>query len=177
MEGRQRLYCPACRRPIYENPIPATCVVVLNSRDQVLLVKRSAMPKAGQWCLPGGFLELGESPETGALRELTEETGLEGKIDTLLGVVTTPSKQYHSALMVSYLITEYKGRPSPGDDASAVQWFDYTQLPTVAFESHRMFMRRYFRPDDIHWIKFRQKRLNQRTPMYRSTAGKFGALP
>ena len=118
IEGRQRLYCPDCSRPIYENPIPATCVVVVNESDQLLLVKRSVEPKIGHWCLPGGFMEIGESPEEGALRELAEETGLTGKIASLLGICATPSAHYHSVLMIGYLVTRHQGRLISGDDWS-----------------------------------------------------------
>ena len=144
IEGRERLFCRACARPIYENPIPATCMVVVNPADQVLLVKRSVEPKKGMWCLPGGFIELGEPPEAGALRELEEETGLNGTIDTLLGVCTTPSTLYGSVLMVGYLITDTHGRPVAGDDASQVLWFSIRDLPPIAFDSHRRFLDQYF---------------------------------
>jgi 8-oxo-dGTP diphosphatase len=143
LEGRERLYCRACARPIYENPIPATCMVVVNAIDQVLLVKRAVDPQKGKWCLPGGFIELGEPPEAGALRELTEETGLHGTIDTLLGVRTTPSRQYGSVLMVGYLITETRGLPVAGDDASQVRWFSSGDLPPIAFDSHQHFLDQY----------------------------------
>jgi len=143
IEGRQRLFCTACSRPIYENPIPATCIVVVNADDRVLLVKRSVEPKLGHWCLPGGFIELGESPESGALRELTEETGLTGSIERLLGVCTTPSVQYHSVLMVGYSVSEYKGTEIPGDDASEVRWFPIGNLPPIAFDSHLRFLKQY----------------------------------
>ena len=145
VEGRKRLYCRFCSRPIYENPIPATCIVVADGNDRVLLVMRAVEPKKGQWCLPGGFIELGESPEEGALRELVEETGLSGKINTLLGICTTPSSQYHSVLMVGYLITEYRGRLTAGDDARQVRWFDLHELPPIAFGSHQRFLDQYSR--------------------------------
>jgi 8-oxo-dGTP diphosphatase len=140
IDGRERLYCPACLRPIYENPLPATCAVVVNAERQVLLVKRSVAPKIGQWCLPGGFIELNEPPEQGALRELAEETGLAGSIHALLGVCTTPSRLYHSVLMVGYLITDFHGRIKPGDDASDARWFPLKELPPIAFDSHRRFV-------------------------------------
>lgn len=143
IEGRERLYCQACARPIYENPIPATCMVVVNTADQVLLVKRSVDPKKGRWCLPGGFIELAEPPESGALRELAEETGLKGIIDTLLGVCTTPSAKYGSVLMVGYLITDTHGLPVAGDDASQVRWFSICDLPPIAFDSHQRFLDQY----------------------------------
>ncbi len=144
VEGRKRLFCSACMRPIYENPIPATCLVVIDERQQVLLVKRKVDPKKGQWCLPGGFLELGESPEAGALRELAEETGLNGTLESMLGVLSTPSTQYHSVLLIGYLVTEFLGHLVPGDDATEARWFPYHQIPPVAFESHSQFMSRYF---------------------------------
>ena len=145
IEGRERLFCRACARPIYENPIPATCMVVVNTEDQVLLVKRSVDPRKGMWCLPGGFVELGEPPEAGALRELAEETGLNGTIDTLLGVCTAPSTQYGSVLMVGYLITDAQGLPVAGDDASQARWFSFHDLPPIAFNSHKRFLDQYFR--------------------------------
>jgi ADP-ribose pyrophosphatase YjhB (NUDIX family) len=144
IEGRDRLYCIACERPIYENPVPATCIVVVNSDRHILLVRRSVEPKIGEWCLPGGFLEIGETPENGALRELAEETGLSGEIESLLGVRTTPSQQYHSILMIAFSISQFQGQPAAGDDADDVDWFSRDQLPQIAFDSHRYFLDRYF---------------------------------
>ncbi|MCP4749018.1 MAG: NUDIX hydrolase [Desulfobacteraceae bacterium] len=143
-EGRQRPYCNHCSRPIYENPVPATCLVVVNPSNEILLVKRSVEPQKGQWCLPGGFMELGESPSHGALRELKEETGLTGQIKSLLGVSSSASMQYHSILMIGYLITSFKGRPEAGDDADAIGWFAFDRLPPVAFSSHQDFIYGHF---------------------------------
>lgn len=143
IEGRERLYCRTCERPIYENPIPATCMVVVDTFDQVLLVKRSVEPQKGMWCLPGGFIELYESPEAGALRELDEETGLNGTIDKLLGVCSTPSEQYGSVLMIGYLITDASGLLAAGDDASQVRWYSIRDLPPIAFKSHERFLDLY----------------------------------
>jgi ADP-ribose pyrophosphatase YjhB (NUDIX family) len=144
IEGRQRLFCQSCARPLYENPIPATCLVVANGKNQVLLVKRDVTPKKGQWCLPGGFIELGEGPEQGALRELSEETGLTGQIDRLLGVRRAPSALYHSVLMVGYLVRQFEGTPLAGDDAADVQWFSKMGLPPIAFDSHRYFLNQFW---------------------------------
>ncbi len=143
-EGSLRLFCEHCDEPIYENPIPATCLVVVDNRNRVLLVKRSVEPKKGFWCLPGGFMELSESPEKAALRELKEETGLSGRIEMLLGVSSNPSAMYNTVLMVGYLVRHYTGTLIAGDDANDAIYFRYAGLPEIAFESHARFIRMYY---------------------------------
>lgn len=145
VEGRRRLYCQACTEPIYENPVPASCLVVPDANGQVLLVKRSVEPKAGYWCLPGGFMELDEEPEQAALRELKEETGLEGRIVKLLGVTSTPSLLYQTVLMMGFWAARGKGELIPGDDAEAVAYFPLADLPEIAFNSHVRFIEDYCR--------------------------------
>jgi ADP-ribose pyrophosphatase YjhB (NUDIX family) len=118
--------------------------VVVDAEDRVLLVKRSVDPKKGFWCLPGGFMELGETPEQAALRELKEETGLAGKIDMLLGVLTNPSALYHTVLIVGYLVKSYSGSLIAGGDANDTALFHMNELPEIAFESHASFIRMYY---------------------------------
>jgi ADP-ribose pyrophosphatase YjhB (NUDIX family) len=142
-EGAIRRFCLGCNQPIYENPVPAVCAVVPNVDGQILLVRRGVAPKKGGWCLPGGFMELGESPESAVLRELQEETGLSGRVEYLLGLRSTPSRLYHTVLLGAYLVTPENGIPMAGDDAIAARWFGSTEMPTIAFDSHRSFIRRY----------------------------------
>lgn len=145
LEGASRLYCRDCKAPIYENPVPATSLVVVDRRDHLLLVKRNVEPKTGFWCLPGGFLELGESPEASALRELKEETGLSGRIERLLGIVTSQSDRYHTILMIGYLAAADSLDLKAGDDAADAAYFDPRNLPEIAFDSHVHFIDAYYR--------------------------------
>lgn len=149
VEGRLRLFCARCNEPHYENPTPASCLVVIDNQDRLLLVKRSVPPLIGHWCLPGGFIEIDESPETAALRELREETGVTGRIERLLGVTSSFSAQYDSVLIVGYLVTSATGELKPGDDASEVAYFPRDALPEIAFESHRRFIRDYYAASSI----------------------------
>ncbi len=144
-EGRIRLFCTQCNEPIYENPTPATCIVVIDNTERLLLVKRSVEPKKGFWCLPGGFIELGEMPDKAALRELKEETGLSGKIDTLIGATSSHSNMYNNTILIlCYLVKDYNGQLIAGDDAQDAAFFNYSQLPEIAFDSHEEFTRLYY---------------------------------
>ena len=144
IEGRTRRFCESCSTPIYENPVPATCTVIADPDNRILLVKRAVDPKKGFWCLPGGFMELRETPEEAGLRELKEETGLSGKIDMLLGLSTHTGKQYDTILMSGFLVRSYTGRPVAGDDAVAIRWFSKKDLPEIAFTSHMNFINIYY---------------------------------
>lgn len=137
IDGRDRLFCTSCDKPVYENPIPATAAVVFNEQNEVLLVKRNVEPKAGEWCLPGGFLEMHEAPEQGCLRELTEETGLKGEISGWAGNIISESPIYKSVLVTGYLIKNTTGKLKPGDDCEETAFFKTDPLPPIAFKSHR----------------------------------------
>jgi len=137
MDDRRRMICSACGRIDYENPVPATAAVVLDEEGAVLLVKRGAEPKIGEWCLPGGFVEVDETPETGCLRELREETGLNGEIASLLGIEMGNSHLYRAVMVVGYRIAGVRGVPRPGDDSVAVRYFKPHERPRLAFRSHQ----------------------------------------
>jgi ADP-ribose pyrophosphatase YjhB (NUDIX family) len=139
-EGAVRRFCRQCDQPVYENPVPAVCTVVPDGRGQILLVRRGVEPRRGDWCLPGGFMELKETPEAAALRELREEAGLNGRIECLLGLRATPSRIYHTILLAAYLVAPESGPPRAGDDATAADWFRCDRLPAIAFDSHRAFI-------------------------------------
>lgn len=139
LDGTERAFCLLCDRILYENPIPATCVVACQ-KGRILLVKRKFPPKANEWCLPGGFMELAEQPETAALRELAEETGLKGKVTGFLGAMATPGIIYNGLLILGFTVEIIAGEPVPGDDASEAAWFKKDRVPKLAFSSHAEFI-------------------------------------
>ncbi len=143
-EGRLRLFCERCGSPIYENPVPASCVIAADKNDRILLVKRSVAPREGMWCLPGGFMETDETPEEAALREFHEETGLTGKIKKLLGIVTHKSERYGSILVAGFIAENLGGKITPGDDASDAEFFAMDEMPEIAFDSHLYFIRIFY---------------------------------
>lgn len=137
IEGRERKYCTECGEILYRNPIPATAAIVINERDEMLLVKRNIEPGKDKWSLPGGFIEIDEDPREGCLRELREETSLEGEIDSIVEAFTNKSSMYDSVLVIGYRIKNTRGEIEAGDDAGEVSYFAIDSLPPIAFSSHR----------------------------------------
>jgi len=137
-EGRPRLYCESEERFVYENPIPAATGLVIDGEGRILLVLRSREPGLNEWALPGGFVEDGESPVDAAARELWEETGLRVSESSLIDVIYQESKFYRiSLLIIGYHFDEFSGDITPGDDAAEARFFRSSELPPLAFESHR----------------------------------------
>ena len=126
----------------YKYPRPAVtadCVVIGSAADSsryVLLIQRGNEPYKGCWALPGGFMDMDETLEQCALRELKEETGLtpSGDITELKSFSTVDRDPRGRTITVAFLIempmTEAKG----GDDAADARWFPLNELPPLAFD-------------------------------------------
>ena len=141
-EGRKRLRCNRCGAVIYENPIPASALMIPSPDDphKILLVKRAVEPCKGEYSLSGGFMEIDETPEECAIREMLEETGLQGKIKRLLGIDSQPSPQYKMVLLFGYEMEIIGGELTPSDDAQYADFFPLDNHPKIAFEAHQRFV-------------------------------------
>jgi 8-oxo-dGTP diphosphatase len=101
--------------------------IVLLRGDDVLLVRRAKPPGAGQWSLPGGAQELGETAEECARRELFEETGLSAGPVHMVAHVDSISRDGAGRVQYHYTILDFAahyeaGELAPGDDVSEAAW-------------------------------------------------------
>ena len=124
----------------YQYPRPAVtadCVVVTKeSEPQVLLIERGDEPFKGCWAIPGGFLNIDETTEQCALRELEEETGLKLNKAYQVGAYSKVDRDPRGrAITVAYLAIVDAPLPVTGlDDAARAKWFSINELPTLAFD-------------------------------------------
>ena len=131
-------------------PRPTAGVVCLRG-NEVLLIKRGNPPRQGQWSLPGGRIEWGETSEAAAMRELVEETGVQarllGLIDVVDGIMTSRetgliTRHY---IMVDYAALWLAGEPVAGDDAAEARFFDRDEaLAIVEWDVTRRVIRDAF---------------------------------
>ena len=136
IDGDKRYHCRNCNSIHYQNPKP-TATLICPKEDEVLLVQRAYEPGKGDWGLPGGFLELGETLEQGAIRELKEETNLNGKPIRLLGHCSHHNTIFGDVLLLGIeMKIENWSELKAGDDAAVAQLFELNNLPSLAFSCH-----------------------------------------
>ena len=142
-DGKNRFYCPGCHTIHYENPKP-TATLICPKNDNILLVKRATEPRKGLWCLPGGFIERGETPEAGAARELLEETNLKGTVKQILGICSHFNTIFGDILLVGMEIQIFDwSQIRAGDDAIEATLFPLEDLPDLAFPCHKNIVKMY----------------------------------
>jgi ADP-ribose pyrophosphatase YjhB (NUDIX family) len=104
--------------------------------DKVLLVRRSRAPRLGEWGLPGGAQELGETIFDAAIREVHEETGLTVQPVGIITAIDLIDRQEPGFIRFHYSIVEVaaryvSGELQAGDDVSEAQWVDPADVPTI----------------------------------------------
>ena len=123
-----------------DRPIVAVGAVILDG-DRVLLVQRGHEPLKGEWSLPGGAVELGESLEEALVREVREETSLDVTVGPVVEVFDSIRRDAGGRAEYHYVIIDYacrvrRGAPTAaarGTDAADVRW-----VPIAELDRYRM---------------------------------------
>jgi len=114
--------CPKCGFTDYQNP--KACVAILITKgSEILLARRAIEPAKGQWDIPGGFVEAGESTEDAVIREALEETSLRIRVKQYLGSVPDVyGPRQVPTVNLCFLAEVLEGEPKPKSDVDALVW-------------------------------------------------------
>lgn len=118
-------------------PFCAVGAIVID-KGALLLIKRDREPARGQWSLPGGRVEVGETLREALVREVREETGIDVDVDGLIGVAERIVRDDEGAIEYHYVILDYVCTPrstsltagslKAGDDAADARWVPVGEL-------------------------------------------------
>lgn len=112
--------------------------VIIPSDEGIVLIRRGGEPFEGQWALPGGFVEVGETVEEAAVREATEETGLAVELVRLVGVYSDPERDPRGHnVTIAFLAHVVGGDLAAASDAAEVSVLDPDSVE-LAFDHRRI---------------------------------------
>ena len=122
----------------------------------IVLIERKNPPYG--WAIPGGFVDIGESVETTAVREALEEVSLQVTLRALLGIYSGPQRDPRGHTVTAIYIAEASGKPVAADDAKSVGIFTLEQLPAPLAFDHAMVLqdyRRYRESGEVAPLRFK----------------------
>ncbi len=128
------MYCYKYPRAALTADIIVAKQSIINTK--ILLIKRKNNPYKDMWAIPGGFMDMNETIEETAHRELAEETNI--KIDKLHQMhvfsKTDRDPRHRTVTVCFYGFVDEKTQAKSGDDAKEAEWFDVNNLPELAFD-------------------------------------------
>ena len=145
-----RLTCPHCGGEVkeYRNPFPTVDLILMDAgKSGVYLIERKNEPHG--WALPGGFVDYGESLEDAARREGSEETSLRIELLGQVGAYGDPGRdpRFHTVTVVYAAAGE--GEPKARDDARAIRFFPWDDLPAEMAFDHRKILDDFLRTNGV----------------------------
>ncbi|GAA0466404.1 putative MutT/NUDIX-like protein [Paractinoplanes deccanensis] len=146
---------PAAPRP--RAIVPSANVVVVGTHGEVLLIRRS---DNGNWALPGGAMDLGESLPEAAVRETAEETGVEVEITGLVGIFTDPRHvmlytsdgEVRQEFSVVFVARPVGGALTAGDETTDARWVTAEEIGTLPMDRSMRLRLDHFltKPREVH---------------------------
>ncbi|SKA14261.1 ADP-ribose pyrophosphatase YjhB, NUDIX family [Marinactinospora thermotolerans DSM 45154] len=119
--------------------VPSVNVIVVNERDEILMIRRS---DNDNWAVPGGAIDIGESVPQAAIRETQEETGIDCEITGISGIYSDPrhiilytsNGEARQEFSVVLLARPLSGEPTPSDESREVRWIPKAELDAYSMD-------------------------------------------
>ena len=129
-----------------EQPVVGIGAIIIHE-GKIVLIKRGNEPSKGKWTIPGGLVELGESPEQAVIRETKEEISLDVENPTLIDVVSNvdvdeKGKVKYHYVIIDYLVNVKNGTAQASSDAADLRWVPFDEVEKYDLTtSFRLFFR------------------------------------
>lgn len=155
-EDRDRLACAACGHIAYVNPRLVVTTVPITEAGKIVLIRRGIEPGIGLWAQPGGFLEVDETVNQGAIRETWEETGLLVEPGEIVGLYTRLEAMVVTIVFEARIVG---GTAVPTPEATEIVAFAPEEIPwsEIAFKTTVYALR--------DWLELRRPDLEAPTVM------------
>ena len=127
-EERPRLVCDRCQHIVYLNP-KVVATAIPERGERLLLIRRAIEPRYGTWTYPGGYMEIDETAEQAAMREVEEEVGLKIALGPLVGVYSRPAPEGPGIVVVVFRGLRPRGRVQIGREVLEARWFHPDGIP------------------------------------------------
>jgi ADP-ribose pyrophosphatase YjhB (NUDIX family) len=151
-EDRERLSCASCGHVVYVNPRLVVTTLPITDAGEVVLIRRGIEPGLGSWAQPGGFLEVDETVNQGAIRETWEETGLIVAPGEIVGLYT---RLEAAVVTIAFEARIIGGTAAPTPEATEIRAYAPEVIPwlDIAFRTTTWALRDWIdlRRPDLAW--------------------------
>lgn len=125
----------------YKTPFLTADIFIYNNENEFILIKRKNEPFKGQWALPGGFVDYGETVENAAIREAKEETNIDIELKQLINVYSDPKRDSRGhTVTIAYTAQGNFEDKKAADDASDIKIFTFNEIDNInlAFDHEKI---------------------------------------
>ncbi len=125
----------------YKTPSLTVDIFIYNNKKEFILIKRKNEPFKGQWALPGGFVDYGETVENAAIREAKEETSIDVELKRLINVYSDPERDSRGhTVTIAYTAQGNFEDAKAADDASDIKIFAFNEIDNLdlAFDHEKI---------------------------------------
>lgn len=136
-------FCEHCAR--YNVRCSTVEIILTNNKNEILLIKRAAMPAQGFWALPGGYVDWNEKLSQTAIREVREETGFDVQEIKFFGLFDDPLRDKDGRQNIGHCFVGKVGGKErmEKNEVEEMKWFPLTQLPKEIAFDHRAMIEQY----------------------------------
>jgi len=141
--NKKYLVCNNCKFIYYLDPKLVVISLIVNEKNEVLLLKRNERPSKGLWGFPGGYVERGDNLYRAIKSEIVEETGLDAEIE---GIIATHTLDNDETIQITFKAVSVNGIPKVNEESIDARFFSKEEIPwnSLAFETTKEILKLHY---------------------------------